>query len=248
VIAERAVIVTGGSRGLGLALVRDLLENGYAVATCSRASTPALDELVRRYAADGGLFWSPCTLGDEPEETRYFRDVLAWCGGSRLYGLINNAGIAKEGILATFPNVESERIVQVNLMAALRMARLALQAMIVRPGPGRIINISSIIALRGYSGLAAYSVSKAGMDGLTRSLSREVGRREITVNSVNPGYLDTEMSSTLGENQREQILRRTPVGRLGTVQDVVPLVRFLLDDKASFITGQTIAVDGGITN
>ena len=163
------------------------------------------------------------------------------------YGLVNNAGIAKEGILATFPNVESTRILNVNLIAALRMARRALQVLLTRPGAGRIVNISSIIALRGYTGLAAYSASKAGLDGLTRALAREVGRREITVNSVNPGYLLTDMSASLEQQQRTQIIRRTPLGRLGTVEDVSPVVRFLLSDDAGYITGQSIAVDGGIS-
>src|SRR5262249_30469345 len=153
--------------------------------------------------------------------------------------------IAKEGVLATFPNVESERIISVNLVAALRLSRLAMQAFLTRRGPARVINISSIIAIRGYTGLTAYSMSKAGMDGLTRSLAREVGPRQITVNSVNPGYLETEMSATLGDAQRQQIVRRTPLGRLGTVDDIVPVVLFLLSQEAAFITGQSIVVDGG---
>jgi 3-oxoacyl-[acyl-carrier protein] reductase len=109
------------------------------------------------------------------------------------------------------------------------------------------VNISSIIALRGYTGLAAYSASKAGMDGLTRALAREVGRRQITVNSVNPGYLETEMSTSLEQQQRQQIIRRTPLGRLGRVEDIVPLVQFLLSAEAAFITGQSIVVDGGVS-
>lgn len=243
----RAVLVTGGSRGLGLAVCRDLLDHGYRVGTCSRTRTPEIQQLDERFGPSGRLRWMRCTLGDTLEEEQCFRTFLEWAGVDHFYGLVNNAGIAREGILASFPNVESERILNVNLGAALRMARLSLQALLRRSGPGRIVNVSSIIAVRGYTGLAAYSASKAGLDGLTRSLAREVGRRGITVNSVNPGYLETDMSASLGSEQRSQIVRRTPAGRLGRVEDVTPLVRFLLSDEAAFITGQSIVADGGVS-
>jgi 3-oxoacyl-[acyl-carrier protein] reductase len=132
-------------------------------------------------------------------------------------------------------------------VGTLRLTRLFLRTLLARNTAGRIINISSIIGSRGYTGLAAYAASKAGLDGATRALAREVGRRGITVNSVAPGYLETEMSASLEGGQRSQIVRRTPLGRLGTVSDVTPVVRFLLSDEAGYITGQTILIDGGIT-
>ena len=160
---------------------------------------------------------------------------------------MNNAGIAGEGILATFPTKDCEQIISVNLMSAMRLSRLALRVLLSSPVGGRIINISSIVGLRGYTGLAAYSASKAGMDGLTRALAREVGRRRITVNSVAPGYFETAISASLGEAQRRQIVNRTPLGRLGVVSDITPLITFLLGEEAGFITGQTLVVDGGIS-
>lgn len=244
---NKVVVVTGGGRGLGLEIVRGLLSQGYPVATCSRSLSAALQQLLDAHAAEGRLYWRACQVGQEAEEESYFADVMSWAGGRRLYALVNNAGIAGEGILATYPNVNIEEILNVNLLGAIRMARLALRNFLTSRCNGRIVNISSIIGTRGYTGLSAYSASKAGMDGLTRALAREVGARQITVNSIAPGYLETDMSASLRPEQRQQIVRRTPLGRLGSVADVTPLVSFLLSDEASFITGQTIVVDGGIT-
>ncbi|MBP2315845.1 SDR family NAD(P)-dependent oxidoreductase [Azospirillum soli] len=239
---KQHVIVTGGSRGLGLGLVEALLADGYRVSTCSRSPSDALERL-----AGPDLFWKACRIGDAGEVRAFLDAAVEWAGPSPLWGLVNNAGIAREGVLASFPEVDVEEVIQTNLVGAIQTARAFLRAKLVRRGPGRIVNVSSIIGQRGYTGLAAYSASKAGLDGLTRALAREVGRLQVTVNSVAPGYLTTEMSGTLAEGQREQIVRRTPLGRLGDVADVVPVVRFLLGDGGAFVTGQTIVVDGGIT-
>ncbi len=228
-------------------LVSSLLAQGYRVATCSRKKTIEIDKLESSYKTTGGFLWTASEMGIEEEEQTFFDHVMDWAADDGLYGLVNNAAITGEGILATFPNVDSERIINVNLLSALRLSRLALRVMIRHGDGGRIINISSIVGSRGYTGLAAYSVSKSGMDGLTRSVAREVGRRGVTVNSVAPGYLETELSAGLGEAQRRQIMNRTPIGRLGSVTDVTPLICFLLRPEASFITGQTLVVDGGLS-
>jgi 3-oxoacyl-[acyl-carrier protein] reductase len=244
--ASRVVLVTGGSKGLGLAMVRDFLSHGYRVATCSRNETDEVRQLSATESGDRFL-WLSCEVGKEEEETSMFEKVVTWAGKDGAYALVNNAGIAGEGILATFPNVDSVKILEVNLLAALRLARLASRVMLAQAHGARIVNISSIVGLRGYSGLTAYSASKAGMDGLTRALARELGRRNITVNSVAPGYFESDISATLGARQRNQIVNRTPLGRLAGVVDIVPMIRFLLSDEAGFITGQTLVVDGGIT-
>jgi 3-oxoacyl-[acyl-carrier protein] reductase len=246
--AAKTIIVTGGSRGLGLALVRDLLARGYRVASCGRTTSSEIVALRDDERHGPNLCWLECGIGREQEESAFFRAVIAWCGRASLFGLVNNAGIAGEGILATFPNVDTQRIVEVNLLGAIRMSRLASQVLLASPRGGRIINISSIIATRGYTGLAAYSASKAGLEGLTRSLARELGRRSITVNSVAPGYFESGMSEGLGQEQRDQIVRRTPLGRLATVEDIVPIVGFLLSPESAFVTGQTIVVDGGLSS
>jgi len=244
-IDGKVVIVTGGARGLGLGIVEELLARDYSVATCSRHSSDAIRRLEQE--AGGRFLWRACQIGEPAEEEVFMETVNGWLGERALYGLVNNAGVAGEGILATYPNVDIERLVQVNLLGALRLARLFLRRMLTRELGGRIVNISSIIGSRGYTGLVAYAASKAGLDGATRALAREVGRRQITVNSVAPGYLETDMSASLSAAGRQQVVRRTPLNRLGTVADVVPLVGFLLSEEARFITGQTLIVDGGIT-
>ena len=239
------VVVTGGSRGIGIAIVRGLLKDGYRVSSCSRNKTAALDEIIANFP--DRFFWSACNVGEAEQADRFVHHAIEWAGTDGVWGLVNNAGIAGVGILATFSNIDSERILKVNLLGALQMARAISQQLLRANGGGRIINISSIIGSRGYNGLAAYSASKAGMDGLTRALARELGRRQITVNSVAPGYVKTEMSSPLNAGQLAQIVNRTPLGRLASEDDVFNVVRFLLSDQAAFVTGETILVDGGIS-
>jgi 3-oxoacyl-[acyl-carrier protein] reductase len=245
--SQKHLIVTGGSRGLGEAMVRRMLADGYRVSTCSRKQTPFIEEMFAHPRYRERFRWASCEIGGAAEADRFLKDSMEWAGEDKLYGLVNNAGIAMAGILATFPNVDSERIIRVNLLGAIEMARAASQVLLRQGSGGRIINISSIIGSRGYNGLAAYSASKAGLDGLTRALARELGRRQITVNAVAPGYVRTEMSSTLSSGQLAQIVNRTPLGRMATENDVVGVVMFLLSDEGAFITGQTIMVDGGIS-
>lgn len=244
---NRHVIVTGGSRGIGAALVRGLLADGYRVSTCSRRPSDATAALLSDAELGARLYFGVCEVGEADQVDRFVKDAVAWAAEDGVYALVNNAGVAQAGILTSFPNVESERILKTNLLGAIQMARAVSRHLLKNKDGGRIVNVSSIIGSRGYNGLAAYSASKAGLDGLTRSLARELGRRRITVNSVAPGYVETEMSSTLDDAQIAQIVRRTPLGRLATEEDVLGLVRFLLSDAAAMITGQVIQVDGGVS-
>jgi 3-oxoacyl-[acyl-carrier protein] reductase len=241
------VIITGGSRGLGEAIVKRLLAQGYRVSTCSRSKTSFVEEMMVHGDYRERFFWTACDIGVEGQADGFVKDAVSWAGNDGLYGLVNNAGIAMAGILATFPNIDAERILRVNLLGSIEMARAVSQVLLRQNAGGRIINMSSIIGTRGYNGLAVYSASKAGLDGLTRALARELGPRQITVNSVAPGYLRTEMSATLTSAQLAQIVNRTPLARLATESDVAALILFLLSEQAAFITGQTIMVDGGIT-
>ena len=236
------VIISGGAKGLGYAAVESLLGNGYCVSTFSRHSTVLIENLADQFP--DSLFFKEADVIAPKDLKQFIKESMNKNG--KIYGLINNAAVAQEGILATLPEIEIHKMISINLEGTIRLTRLCLRNMILTPG-GRIINISSIIGSRGYNGLSAYSATKAGMDGITRSLARELGRRNITVNSVAPGYMKTEMSLSLGKQRLNQIIRRTPLGRLAGIEDILPLVIFLLSDSAAMITGQTILVDGGIS-
>ena len=237
----RHVIVSGGSRGLGASLVGALLEKGYFVSAFSRSPTDFTKSLNKN---------THCLFGradsSKRETLEKFVRSAVRCFGSP-YGLINCSGVAYEGVLASMDPNLIDQILSTNLAGTLHLTRIVAREMLLRPGGGSIVMISSIIGLRGYSGLASYAATKGGMDAAMRALARELGRRQVRVNSVAPGYLETEMTHGVDETQRNQIIRRTPLNRLGLPDDVVGLVLFLLSEKSRFITGQTIAIDGGIT-
>ncbi|NOS80346.1 MAG: SDR family oxidoreductase [Nitrospira sp.] len=239
---DGVVLISGGSRGLGLVMVTSLLDYGYSVATFSRRPGEAIDRLKDKYGERFSFFEGD--MSDQVSLGSVVKRVEKDCGP--IDALINNAGIATDGVLATMQPGQIEQVIAVNLTGTLLLTRLVVRQMVVR-SRGSIINISSIIGLRGYAGLAAYSATKAGLDGMTRGLARELGPRNIRVNSIAPGYLETEMTHGLDDKQRFQIVRRTPLGRLGTPDDIVGSIRFLLSPESGFITGQVIAIDGGIT-
>lgn len=238
----RVCIITGGSRGLGASFVDAFLEDGDIVATCSRSSTPAIE----KWAADHGdrFYYESFDMRDRPACVEFVKNIAKKYG--QIDVLVNNAGLASESLLATALDEDMDAVIDINLKSTLHMTRLVVRKMLVKRS-GIIINISSIIGISGYRGLSVYGATKAALDGFTRALARELGARGITVNSIAPGYLRTEMTDSLVGDQLGQIERRTPLGRLGEPEDVTGMLRFLCSPEASFITGQVIVIDGGIT-
>jgi 3-oxoacyl-[acyl-carrier protein] reductase len=238
---HRHVIISGGSRGLGQALVEDLLKHGYRVSAFARKPT----RFTESQAANPNFFFFEADVTDRDKLTEFVAAADKKFGVP--FGLVNCAGVAVDGVLASMPEDRIEQVIAINIAGALYLTRRVLRRMLLSKAGGSIINISSIIGIRGYAGLSAYAATKGGMDAMTRALSRELGDRRIRVNSVAPGYLETEMTHGLDDHQRGQIVRRTPLGRLGTPTDVAGPVRFLLSDDSAFMTGQVLVVDGGIT-
>jgi len=237
------IVISGGSRGLGLHLCQKLLEEGYSISSLGRKTTPEVLQLQKQYSH---YFWQEGDLKEKTSLHSFMEKALSKNGDA--YGLINNAAIAQEGILATLPEKNIEDMIQINLTGTIYLTRLFVRnAIASQHVSGRIINISSIIATRGYNGLSVYSATKGALDSFSRSLARELGRRKITVNSIAPGYMKTEMSKSLDSEKMQQIVRRTPLGSLADLDDVCHLAGFLLSEKAGMITGQTILVDGGIS-
>ncbi len=238
----RVVLVTGGSKGLGAHLVDRFLGLGDQVATFSRNVTPT----TRRWQDDfpDRFYFEELDLADREACRGFLKNVQDRFGDVEV--LINNAGVTQTSLLALADVDEADRVIDVNLKGTIHLTRLVCRPMLTL-GRGRIINISSIVGLSGYRGLSVYGAAKAALDGFTRSLAREMGARNITVNSVAPGYLTTEMTGTLDDKQGRQIIGRTPLGRLGEPEEIADAVSFLASDQARFFTGQVLVVDGGIT-
>lgn len=243
-MTQRVVVVTGGSRGLGAGIVESYLDSGDLVATCARSAT----EQTEKWAADPDIgprfLFATADLSSADDAKAFVSAVVDRWG--RIDVLINNAGVARDGILAMVPDEDVDTVVDLNLKGTIYMTRLVSRRMLARGG-GYIVNISSIVGLSGYRGLAVYSATKAALDGFTRALARELGSRGIVVNGIAPGYLRTEMSHGLDDAQLGQIVRRTPAGRLGEPADIARVAQFLTDPANTYLTGQILVVDGGLT-
>ena len=226
-------------------MVQAFLDAGYCVETCSRSSTETVGPGRTTRSTRSGSTSRVCDVSDAGQADRLVKDAAQRWGS--LDALINNAGVAREGVIALFGDDDLDQVVDLNLKGTVYVTRAVSRVMLARRS-GSIVNISSVVGLSGYRGLAVYGATKAALDGFTRALARELGSRGITVNSVAPGYLRTEMSHGLDEAQLTQISRRTPLGRLGEPADVARAVLFLVDPANTYITGQVLVVDGGLTS
>lgn len=236
------VIITGASKGLGLAICQQAAEQGYGVIGIARQSSEPFRVLQQSYPAL--VHFHPANLADLDNLSEMCKQLIKQFG--RPYALVNNAAAGHDGVLATMPNSAIEDLMRLNIQAPILLSKYLMRSMLLNR-KGRIINISSIIAKTGFNGLSVYAASKAALEGFSYSLAREVGKAGITVNCVAPGYMETDMTSSLQGDKLESVKRRSPLGKLATVDDAAAMVVYLLSDKASAITGTVMTVDAGST-
>jgi 3-oxoacyl-[acyl-carrier protein] reductase len=243
--AERIAVVTGASRGIGRACAVALAEAGWTVAIGYRTNEQDAKEAVDALAGAGTPGMAVVLdVTDEASVNEAFRRVADEVGN--VTGLVNNAGFSKDGLLLRYPMDVYQRTMDTNLRGAFLCASGALRGML-REKWGRIVNVSSAVALHGNAGQTVYAATKAGLVGMTRSLAREVAMKGVTVNAICPGLLDTEMTSHLDDAARAYYIDQTPLLRPARLEEVSAVVRFLMSEEASYVNGAVIPVDGGLT-
>lgn len=242
----RNVLVTGASRGLGLAIAQQLAGSGFRVIAVARKDGEALlaASEAARAAETGAIHFRAADLSDVDGLAPLVRDIRKEFGP--LYGLVNNAAIGTEGLLATMQNPHVEALIRLNVLSPILLTKFVVRGMMA-DGAGRIVNMSSIIASTGYGALSVYAATKASMVGFTKSLAREVGHLGITVNAVAPGFVDTEMTKSLSEEDRARIARRSALRRLPEPGDIAHAVDFLMGEGGRNVTGTVMTVDAGNT-
>jgi 3-oxoacyl-[acyl-carrier protein] reductase len=241
--SAKSVLVTGATRGLGLAITERLKSDGYTIVATGRKNSQTLQAVISNDSPGRVLFYEFDLLNNS-KIREFVKQITSEVGA--LYGLVNYAAIGHDGILATMHKSKIEELLNVNILSPILLTKYVSRSMLLH-GTGRIVNVSSIIASTGFTGLSVYGASKSALIGFTRSLARELGKANITVNAVLPGFMDTDMTKTLNRAKLETIKRRSPLGRLTSVTDVANMVSFLMGSESQSITGTTISVDAGTT-
>jgi 3-oxoacyl-[acyl-carrier protein] reductase len=231
----KTALVTGGSRGIGRAIALELAQAGAAVTLSYRAGKDEAEDVARE--AGGTAVQADVS---DPAQAKELVD-----GAGELDILVNNAGVTRDGLIARMSDEDWSEVVDTNLGGVFHTCRAAARGMMKRRS-GSIVNISSIVGVRGNPGQTNYSASKAGIIGFTKALARELGNRGVRANVVAPGYVDTRLTQAIAEEMRELMLANTPLGRFGQPEDIAGAVRFLCSDEAAFITGEVLLVDGGL--
>jgi 3-oxoacyl-[acyl-carrier protein] reductase len=240
----RNVLVTGGSRGIGLAIARRLAGAGYHVIAVARRESQELRAAAAESGAGGAISFRACDLSDTDAIPAFVKSLRDEFGP--LYGLVNNAGLGTEGLLATMHNSDIEALVRLNVLSPIILTKYVVRHMMAA-GEGRIVNMSSIIASTGYNGLSVYGATKAAATGFTRSLAREVGKVGITVNAIAPGFITTELTQSLNDEQRQRIASRSALRRLPEPEDVAAMAEYLLGEGGRNVSGSVLTIDAGNT-
>ena len=242
-LSEKVALVTGASRGIGYGIAKTLAENDAHVVCVSR-NVSDVQSVADKITAGGGTATAvACDISDSDNVSKLIKETVAT--HDHLDILVNNAGVTRDNLLMRMSEDDWNTVLNINLKAAFIAIKAAARTMIKQRN-GRIINISSVVGLMGNAGQANYAASKAGLIGLTKSTARELASRGITANCIAPGYVATDMTNELGDEVQQSLIEQIPLGRMGQVEDIASAVAFLASDEAAYITGQTLAIDGGM--
>ena len=242
-LSGKVALVTGASRGIGCSIAKILAENGAHVVCISRNVSDVQSVADEITAAGGSATAVACDISDSDNVTKLIKETVVT--HNHLDILVNNAGVTRDNLLMRMSEDDWNTVLNINLKAAFIAIKAAARTM-MKQRNGRIINISSVVGLMGNAGQVNYAASKAGLIGLTKSTARELASRGITANCIAPGYVATDMTNELGDEVRQSLNEKIPLGRIGQVEDIAYAVTFLASDEAEYITGQTLAIDGGM--